>query len=112
MAGSGQRVDFSGSHFGMLTDRSPFDRVLATGAETRLVRGQKERHGCDFFDGAHSIEGRHFIARLLHLRRLFNSGFENIRERRAGMDRITPDVESLVGAVNRYGLGQANHTGF
>ena len=45
------------SHFGVLTDRAPFDRVLPTGAETRLVRGQKDRHGGDLLNGAHTIEG-------------------------------------------------------
>ena len=45
------------SHFGVLTDRAPLNRVLPTGAETRLVRGQKDRHGGDFLYGAHTIEG-------------------------------------------------------
>ena len=32
-------IESGESHFGVLTDRAPFDRVLPTGAETGLVRG-------------------------------------------------------------------------
>ena len=53
---SAARAFFGASHFGVLTDRAPFDRILATGAETCLVRSQKERHGCDFINRTHAIE--------------------------------------------------------
>ena len=32
-------IESGESHFGVLTDSAPFDRVLPTGAETGLVRG-------------------------------------------------------------------------
>ena len=49
-------IELGESHFGVLANRAPFDRILPTRTETRLVRGQKERHGRDFLYGAHTIE--------------------------------------------------------
>ena len=53
----GQSFLFGASHFRVLTDRASFDRVLAPCAETCLVRSQKKRHGCDFLNRTHAIEG-------------------------------------------------------
>ena len=48
-------IESGSSHFGVLTDSASFDRVLPTGAETGLVRSQKDRHGGNLLYGAHAI---------------------------------------------------------
>ena len=96
------------SHFGVLTDRAPFNGVLPTGAETRLVRGQKDRHGGDLLYGAHTIEGRHLVTGILYFRRLLDGSLENIGQRCAGVDRVTANIETLVSAVHCDRFSQAH----
>ena len=92
-------IESDASHFGVLTDRAPFNGVLPTGAETRLVRGQKDCHGGDLLNGAHTIEGRHLVTSFFYFRRLLDRCFENIGQRCAGVDRVTANIEPLVSCL-------------